>query len=144
MGYHVRMEELHNTSNCILKQTDAWIRQLSKVRTSLLDIACMEMSGEGADALRAYIQEVHIKILDWMMDLIKTYRSSLILYVDGYRDIEPDPKGEISQDVLEEQLERLQREKFQFQQNAENIAQIYRELSRYMDVGSFSAADVEK
>lgn len=143
MGYHVRMEELHNTSNCILKQTDAWIRQLSKVRTSLLDIACMEMSGEAADALRAYIQEVHIKMLDWMMDLIKTYRSSLILYADGYRDIEPDPKGEISQDVLEEQLEQLQREKFQFQQNAENIAQIYRELSQYMDVGSFSAAGVE-
>lgn len=144
MGYHVRMEELHNTSNCILKQTDAWIRQLSKVRTSLLDIACMKMSGEGADALRAYIQEVHIKILDWMMDLIKTCRSSLILYADGYRDIEPDPKGEISQDVLEEQLERLQREKLQFQQNAENIAQIYRELSRYMDVGGFSATGVEK
>lgn len=111
MGYHIRMEELHNISNGIISQTDEWMEQLSRIRTSL-------------------------------MDLFKTYRSSLILYVDGYRDIEPDLKGEIPQDVLEEQLEQLQREKFDFQRNVENIEQIFRELSQYMDVDGFSAAGV--
>lgn len=143
MGYHVKLEELHNTSSHIIDQTEAWIKQLSRVRASLLDIGHMDMHGEAADAIRAYIQEVHIKILDWIIDTIKTYRSSLILYVDGYRDIEPDPKGEISQGVLEEQLEQLQREKSEFLQIAENIEQIYRELSQYMDVDSFCAAGVE-
>lgn len=116
---------------------------MSAVRTSLLDIVHMDMHGEAADAVRAYLQEVHIKVLDWILDMIRTYQSSLILYVDGYRDIEPDPKGKISQDVLEEQLEQLQREKFDFQQIAENMEQIDRELSQYMAVDSFCAAGVE-
>lgn len=143
MGYHVKLEELHNTSSHIIDQTEGWIKQLSRVRASLWDIVRMDMHGEAADAIRAYIQEVHIKILDWILDTIKTYRSSLILYVDGYREIEPDPKGEISQGVLEEQLEQLQREKSEFLQIAENIEQIYRELSQYMAVDSFCAAGVE-
>ncbi|MDE7062149.1 MAG: LXG domain-containing protein, partial [Lachnospiraceae bacterium] len=143
MGYHVKLEELHNISSNIIDQTEAWIKQLSRVRASLLDIVHVDMHGEAADAIRAYIQEVHIKILDWILDTIKTYRSSLILYVDGYREIEPDPKGEISQGVLEEQLEQLQREKSEFLQIAENIEQIYRELSQYMAVDGFCAAGVE-
>lgn len=143
MSYHVRIEELHNTSKSLIKQIDTWKEQLLNVRKSLVAIVHMEMGGEAAEALRAYVQEVHITALDWILGLLDTYRSSLILYVDGYRSIEPDIQGEISQKVLEDQLECLQREKADFLQTAENIEQIFRELNQYMDVDSVCLEDME-
>lgn len=143
MSYHVRIEELHKTSNSLIKQIDTWKEQLLNVRKSLVAIVHMEMGGEAAEALRAYVQEVHITAMDWILGLLDTYRSSLILYVDGYRSIEPDIQGEISQKVLEEQLECLQREKADFLQTAENIEQIFRELNQYMDVDSVCLEDME-
>lgn len=143
MSYHVRIEELHNTSHSLIKQIDTWKEQLLNVRKSLAAIVHMEMGGEAAEALRAYVQEVHITALDWILELLDTYRSSLIVYVDGYRSIEPDMQGEISQKVLEDQLECLQREKADFLQTAENIEQIFRELNQYMDVDGVYLEDME-
>lgn len=144
MGYHVKIAELHNTSEQMIRQTDRWLRQLGKVRRSLAALAgTTAMSGAGADAMRAYIREVHIQALDWIVNTIETFRSSLILYVNGYEEIEPNPQGEISQDVLEEQLQQLQMDKMEFEQMGERIEQICRELHQYMDIEGVPTADVE-
>lgn len=144
MGYHVKIAELHNTSKQMIRQTDRWLHQLGKVRRSLAALAdTTAMSGEGADAMRAYIREVHIQALDWIVNTIETFRSSLILYVNGYEEIEPDPHGEISQDVLEAQLQQLQRDKTEFEQMGERIEQICRELDRYMDIEGVPTDAVE-
>lgn len=144
MSYHIKISEIHNTSKQMVKQTDRWINQLDKVKQSLVSFAnTTAMSGEGADAIRAYILEVHIQSLDWIINVIETFRSSLILYVDGYEDIESDSNGEISQDILEEQLQRLQNNKFEFQQIADCMEQIFIELNQYMNIEGVDSVAVE-
>lgn len=137
MGYYVKMQELLETGHRLVGQTEEWKKQLEAVRSCVQDfIRDPGCSGGAAESMKAYMKEVHLTLLDWMLANIASYRSSLILYVNGYREIEPDPGAKISQDVLEEELEFLIREKAAYEQTAEELRQVYRELRGVMDIGA--------
>lgn len=137
MGYYVKMQELLETGHRLVRQTEEWKKQLEAVRSCVQDfIRDPGCSGRAAESMKAYMKEVHLTLLDWMLANIASYRSSLIMYVNGYREIEPDPGAKISQDVLEEELEFLIREKAAYEQTAEELRQVYRELRGVMDIGA--------
>ncbi len=137
MGYHIKMQELAETGRQLVRQTEEWRKQLQAVRACVQDfIQDPGCSGRAAESMKAYMKEVHLTLLDWMLTNIASYRSSLVLYINGYREIEADQNAEVSQDVLEEELEFLTQGKAAYEQTAEELGQVYRELRGYMDIGA--------
>ena len=71
------------------------------------------------------------------------HRSLLILYQDWYYQLETDMCARMSQSCMEELEQKLMEGRTTFSATAEAIHQIERELSPYMDAGSFYSRGVD-
>ena len=144
MGFQVKYEEITSIRELILAQLDRWIEQIDAVRSSIVEIATMpEMHGEAAEHVRSYMWDYHMNLANMIKDTIETYRSSFILYTDWYYNIDSDQLAEMSQDSMEGQEENIQGARSDFDAVAEEVADIERELSAYLDVGRFSTTCME-
>ena len=102
-----------------------------------------EMHGEAAEHVRSYMWDYHMNLANMIKDTIETYRSSFILYTDWYYNIDSDQMAEMSQDSMEGLEENIQGARSDFDAVAEEVADIERELSAYLDVGRFSTTCME-
>ena len=144
MGFQVKYEEITSIRELILAQLDRWIEQIDAVRCSIVEIATMpEMHGEAAEHVRSYMWDYHMNLANMIKDTIETYRSSFILYTDWYYNIDSDQMAEMSQDSMEGLEENIQGARSDFDAVAEEVADIERELSAYLDVGRFSTTCME-
>ena len=144
MGFQVKYEEITSIRELILAQLDRWIEQIDAVRSSIVEIAAMsEMHGEAAEHVRSYMWDYHMNLANMIKDTIETYRSSFILYTDWYYNIDSDQLAEMSQDSMEGLEENIQGARSDFDAVAEEVADIERELSAYLDVGRFSTTCME-
>ena len=144
MGFQVKYEEITSIRELILAQLDLWIEQIDAVRSSIVEIATMsEMHGEAAEHVRSYMWDYHMNLANMIKDTIETYRSSFILYTDWYYNIDSDQMAEMSQDSMEGLEENIQGARSDFDAVAEEVADIERELSAYLDVGRFSTTCME-
>ena len=144
MGFQVKYEEITSIRELILAQLDRWIEQIDAVRSSIVEIAAMsEMHGEAAEHVRSYMWDYHMNLANMIKDTIETYRSSFILYTDWYYNIDSDQMAEMSQDSMEGLEENIQGARSDFDAVAEEVADIERELSAYLDVGRFSTTCME-
>ena len=144
MGFQVKYEEITSIRELILAQLDRWIEQIDAVRSSIVEIATMpEMHGEAAEHIRSYMWDYHMNLANMIKDTIETYRSSFILYTDWYYNIDSDQMAEMSQDSMEGLEENIQGARSDFDAVAEEVADIERELSAYLDVGRFSTTCME-
>ena len=144
MGFQVKYEEITSIRELILAQLDRWIEQIDAVRSSIVEIATMsEMHGEAAEHVRSYMWDYHMNLANMIKDTIETYRSSFILYTDWYYNIDSDQMTEMSQDSMEGLEENIQGARSDFDVVAEEVADIERELSAYLDVGRFSTTCME-
>ena len=144
MGFQVKYEEITGIRELILAQLDRWIEQIDAVRCSIVEIATMpEMHGEAAEHVRSYMWDYHMNLANMIKDTIETYRSSFILYTDWYYNIDSDQMAEMSQDSMEGLEENIQGARSDFDAVAEEVADIERELSAYLDVGRFSTTCME-
>ena len=101
------------------------------------------MHGEAAEHVRSYMWDYHMNLANMIKDTIETYRSSFILYTDWYYNIDSDQMAEMSQDSMEGLEENIQGARSDFDAVAEEVADIERELSAYLDVGRFSTTCME-
>ena len=144
MGFQVKYEEITSIRELILAQLDRWIEQIDAVRSSIVEIAAMsEMHGGAAEHVRSYMWDYHMNLANMIKDTIETYRSSFILYTDWYYNIDSDQMAEMSQDSMEGLEENIQGARSDFDAVAEEVADIERELSAYLDVGRFSTTCME-
>ena len=144
MGFQVKYEEITSIRELILAQLDRWIEQIDAVRSSIVEIATMsEMHGEAAEHVRSYMWDYHMNLANMIKDTIETYRSSFILYTDWYYNIDSDQLAEMSQDSMEGLEENIHGARSDFDAVAEEVADIERELSAYLDVGRFSTTCME-
>ena len=144
MGFQVKYEEITSIRELILAQLGRWIEQIDAVRSSIVEIAAMsEMHGEAAEHVRSYMWDYHMNLANMIKDTIETYRSSFILYTDWYYNIDSDQMAEMSQDSMEGLEENIQGARSDFDAVAEEVADIERELSAYLDVGRFSTTCME-
>ena len=144
MGFQVKYEEITSIRELILAQLDRWIEQIDAVRSSIVEIAAMsEMHGEAAEHVRSYMWDYHMNLANMIKDTIETYRSSFVLYTDWYYNIDSDQLAEMSQDSMEGLEENIQGARSDFDAVAEEVADIERELSAYLDVGRFSTTCME-
>ena len=81
--------------------------------------------------------------IEWLTNTITMYRSLLILYQDWYYQLETDMCARMSQSCMEELEQKLIEGRTTFSATAEAIHQIERELSPYMDAGSFYSRGVD-
>ena len=102
-----------------------------------------EMHGGAAEHVRSYMWDYHMNLANMIKDTIETYRSSFILYTDWYYNIDSDQMAEMSQDSMEGLEENIQGARSDFDAVAEEVADIERELSAYLDVGRFSTTCME-
>ena len=144
MGFQVKYEEITSIRELILAQLDRWIEQIDAVKSSIVEIAAMsEMHGEAAEHVRSYMWDYHMNLANMIKDTIETYRSSFILYTDWYYNIDSDQMAEMSQDSMEGLEENIHGARSDFDAVAEEVADIERELSAYLDVGRFSTTCME-
>ncbi|RHQ39536.1 T7SS effector LXG polymorphic toxin, partial [Roseburia sp. AF25-18LB] len=102
-----------------------------------------EMHGGAAEHVRSYMWDYHMNLANMIKDTIETYRSSFILYTDWYYNIDSDQMAEMSQNSMEGLEENIQGARSDFDAVAEEVADIERELSAYLDVGRFSTTCME-
>ncbi|MBW4829611.1 MAG: LXG domain-containing protein [Clostridiaceae bacterium] len=106
---------MQSVQQSILSQIANWNEQLEDISKKLIDIAEMEeMEGKTANSIRNYIYEVHITLIGCLSQLLKEYETRLILYANGYYELDADTSAKISQDELEEQMIQLENEKGEF------------------------------
>ncbi|MDE7435440.1 MAG: LXG domain-containing protein [Lachnospiraceae bacterium] len=144
MGYDIRYKNMHFQREMYYQNLYTREEQLAEIRNTLLNICNMtEMTGAMADSVRAYIQEIHLPLIEWMLNLIETYRTNLVLYTDYYSKLDSDRMARFQQDCMEDQQQKLMYEKGVFQETADNIQGILREVSGYMDIDGFDPSGVE-
>ena len=144
MGYDVKYEEMGNAREAMISQMKEWETELGNIKKAVQRMINMkDMSGAAAIQIRGYLGDVHLQLIEWLTNTITMYRSLLILYQDWYYQLETDMCARMSQSCMEELEQKLIEGRTTFSVTAEAIHQIERELSPYMDAGSFYSRGVD-
>ena len=145
MGFDVQYEELTDAYESMLNQLKEWEEDLGNLKGKIQVLICMQaFRGAAATQVKSYLREVHVTLIDWLINTIETYRCNLSTYLVWYYSIESDMCAHYPQAVMEELEARLYQNQAEFQQAADNIRQIEAELSAYMLTTEFYSRDVEE
>ncbi|MCS0789041.1 LXG domain-containing protein [Cytobacillus firmus] len=121
---------IHETSNqlSILKE------QVNQVQLSIQELVSLEdaFKGQGGQAIRAFYQECHQPLLQFLESWIDEYQSYLKSFIGSLRDLEPSPSGFIRQEFLDHELK----------QGLKNTLQITAELTEEANEIMKSVSDI--
>ena len=115
MGYHVIINEIVELEREIGRKMRDWMGQLNAVLGQLQAFNSYlreNDSGKTVESICDYMEEVHTYLLHELYVLSEEMLERVVMYAEGYYEIEPDTTaGEIAQTSLEGQEEILQKGK---------------------------------
>ncbi len=111
MGFSVKYSELERfkekTTERLTKFTED-VNGLKKAFDRLCGLKAFQ--GQTADAIRAYIQEVHFPIIESLLLLFSLYRNRILIYRDGYTSsVDKAPKAHMKESELNEACKLINR-----------------------------------
>ncbi|HFI0065651.1 TPA: T7SS effector LXG polymorphic toxin, partial [Streptococcus suis] len=89
MGYKIKFDDI--TSLQISTQTTigSWGESVSSLNTAMSGfINDPNLQGQAVTSIRTYLSEVHGTFLQTLINLMNDYSASLLLYKDGYYNID--------------------------------------------------------
>lgn len=92
MNYKVSYDALDNLYHTIAQQSSAWQEQLTILNGKIKALSeSGNVSGQGADHLKAYLQSVHLTLISMISELIALHSSNCLVYKTDYqRNIDQD------------------------------------------------------
>ncbi len=84
MGYRIKYDDIRALQNTTNSQFSNWQQQLINIRSSINDVNGMSsFNGKGANAIKAYLKEVHLPLIYAIMETMSKFRSNLQMYSNG-------------------------------------------------------------
>ncbi|HEL0606677.1 LXG domain-containing protein [Streptococcus equi subsp. zooepidemicus] len=123
MGYKIHFEAISAAQQSTQTTISAWGDGMTSIQTALSAlIGDSRLQGQTASSIKSYLSEVHGTLLQTLQSLMNDYSASLLLYKDGYYQIDSNSHAQLpgqvfktlqselrlSQAHLKDQLELLQ------------------------------------
>ncbi|HEL1147935.1 T7SS effector LXG polymorphic toxin [Streptococcus equi] len=123
MGYKIHFEAISAAQQSTQTTISAWGDGMTSIQTAMSAlIGDSRLQGQTASSIKSYLSEVHGTLLQTLQSLMNDYSASLLLYKDGYYQIDSNSHAQLpgqvfktlqselrlSQAHLKDQLELLQ------------------------------------
>ncbi|UXY41234.1 LXG domain-containing protein [Granulicatella adiacens] len=122
MSYHVKFNDItsmHIQTQATIQQWGASITNLSKAVEGFARNSSLQ--GKAMTSAQTYMREVHGTLLQTLLQLMNDYSTSLLLYKDGYYQIDTHNHAELPEDVYKGLHSDLGKSKQQFEQQLEQL-----------------------
>lgn len=121
------------------------IEALSELAQGLESLAASEnISGKGADAMRAYIREVHIPIVQSILVSLYTFQTAIGVYWNGYSQVDTDGNFRLVNDEYDDHLTQLDTGMEQLRSFANDLRAIAASASHLVSLGGAGANASER
>ena len=122
MSYHVKFNDItsmHSQTNQTIQQWGASITNLSKAVEGFAGNSSLQ--GKAMTSAQTYMREVHGTLLQTFLQLMNDYSTSLLLYKDGYYQIDTHNHAELPENVYKGLHSDLGKSKQRFEQQLEQL-----------------------
>ena len=128
--YKIKYESIEEFCRMASGNIARWEEQLSEIEGCLKRLLNMEtFQGESADAIRAYIQEVHITLVSAIRQCLREYSTRLLMYQSEYYKIDSDKDACLSEKEISDIRKHLQKQEEFLLERDESIRGILDEIS---------------
>jgi len=103
-----------------------------------------DVSGAGADGMRAYVREVHVPILQSLLIALSTFQTAVGVYWDGYAQVDADGDFRLVKDEYDAHLSQLEGGMGQLRGFGAQLRQIAADASHLVSLGGAGAAAAEQ
>ena len=91
MSYNIKFDDITSVQVESQKTMNAWGESMSSLNTAMNDfIKNQNLQGQAISSMRNYLVEVHGTLLQTLANLMNDYSTNLLLYKDGYYQIDGD------------------------------------------------------
>ena len=91
MSYKINFDDITSVQVESQKTMNAWGEAINNLNTAMTDfINNTNLQGQAISSMRTYLVEVHGTLLQTLVNLMNDYSSNLLLYKDGYYQIDSD------------------------------------------------------
>ena len=122
MSYYVKFNDItsmHSQTNQTIQQWGASITNLSKAVEGFAGNSSLQ--GKAMTSAKTYMREVHRTLLQTFLQLMNDYSTSLLLYKDGYYQIDTHNHAELPEDVYKGLHSDLGKSKQRFEHQLEQL-----------------------
>ena len=89
MSYKINFDDITSVQVESQKTMNAWGEAINNLNTAMTDfINNQNLQGQAVSSMRTYLVEVHGTLLQTLVNLMNDYSSNLLLYKDGYYQID--------------------------------------------------------
>ena len=108
MSYNINYEELRDFFNGIVKNIGEWVTNLDVIKGEMSEIVLSEnFKGKTADAIKLYISDVHLYLIDVIFVISQELISRLILYQDGFYNYDDSFWANLNEDNMNDLRDRI-------------------------------------
>ena len=102
MGYKVNFDSLDSLHKAVSAQSDNWAQELETIREKVQTlIDSSNMSGQAAENIKSYFENVHMTLIGLMNQLIAVHKSYSMMYIDDYqRNVDTDTHALLLEDEI--------------------------------------------
>ena len=91
MSYNIKFDDITSVQVETQKTMNAWGESMSSLNKAMNDfIKNQNLQGQAISSMRTYLVEVHGTLLQTLANLMNDYSTNLLLYKDGYYQIDGD------------------------------------------------------
>ena len=91
MSYNIKFDDITSVQVESQKTMNAWGESMSSLNKAMNDfIKNQNLQGQAISSMRTYLVEVHGTLLQTLVNLMNDYSTNLLLYKDGYYQIDGD------------------------------------------------------
>ena len=122
MSYHVKFNDItsmHGQTNQTIQQWGASITNLSKAVEGFAGNSSLQ--GKAMTSAQTYMREVHGTLLQTFLQLMNDYSTSLLLYKDGYYQIDTHNHAELPENIYKGLHSDLGKSKQRFEHQLEQL-----------------------
>ncbi|MDR6868614.1 hypothetical protein J2Y69_003238 [Microbacterium resistens] len=106
--------------------------------------ASSNISGKGADAMRAYVREVHVPIVQSMLVSLYTFQTAIGVYWNGYSQVDTDGSFRLVDDEFDAHLTQLDTGMGQLRGFADDLRSIAASASHLVSLGGAGATAADR
>ena len=91
MSYKIKFDDITSVQVESQKTMNAWEEAIANLNKAMSDfINNQNLQGQAISSMRNYLVEVHGTLLQTLVNLMNDYSTNLLLYKDGYYQIDGD------------------------------------------------------
>ncbi|MBR0147346.1 MAG: hypothetical protein IJM25_11895 [Eubacterium sp.] len=101
MSYNIDRYDLNTMSGLAMSNTYSWNTNLTNVLDSFNRLIEDEgFTGNGADAIKAYVQYVHVFAIESINLALSEFMGKIVTYAEGFSDYDADDEAKLNEDTF--------------------------------------------